>query len=410
MLELLQRRWQERVDQLTALRTRAVEEDRELTESESANSEVLRGEIDRLAKQIDEASALDQSIARTADVLRHLPVAANPMIRPGSGVTRVQDRPQDKVEILRSMWPTPGDYMHDVIHSQQGDREAAERIQRALANELTTDVPGLVPEPIVGDVINVIDASRPTVASLRMYAMPPYGSSFTRPKVVQHTQVGVQATQKSELPSRKFLVDPLTVTKQTVGGAIDVAFQVIDWTSPSALNAITNDLADEYAIQTEDMTCTLLETAAITTNAANIETISAVTDVVPSFFAAAGKVYAGSNRLPDTVWASVDAWVYLGGLADSDGRPLFPGIGTGGGGSITSFAGRPFMANLVVSPQFSTGTLIVGASQYAEVYEDRRGALRVVEPKLLGWEIAYYGYFAGLVTVPTAFVALDWTP
>jgi hypothetical protein len=61
---------------------------------------------------------------------------------------------------------------------------------------------------------------------------------------------------------------------------------------------------------------------------------------------------------------------------------------------------------LVVSPGFPAGTCIVGASQFAEVYEDRRGALRVVEPKLLGWEIAYYGYFAGIVTEATAFAAV----
>ena len=218
-----------------------------------------------------------------------------------------------------------------------------------------------------------------------------------------------QTTQKTELPSRKFLVDPIPVTKQTLGGAIDVAFQVIDWTSPSALNAITDDLADQYAIQTEDLAATMIEVAAKTTNAANTVPITADQEIA-GFYAAAGKVYQGCNRLPDTVYASVDEWVWLGSLLDGDGRPLFPNLapmnapGTMGG--ITTFSGGPLGARLVVSPQFAADTLVVAASSFAETYEDRRGALRVVEPKLLGWEIAYYGYFAGVVTVPAAFVAL----
>ena len=68
-------------------------------------------------------------------------------------------------QLLRSQWPTPGDYMHDIIHANQGDLAAQQRVQRALQNSVTGDMPGIVPEPIVGDVINIIDASRPLVTA-----------------------------------------------------------------------------------------------------------------------------------------------------------------------------------------------------------------------------------------------------
>jgi HK97 family phage major capsid protein len=310
-------------------------------------------------------------------------------------------------ELVRSYWPTAGDYMHDVIHSHQGDMAAREKIARAIQNSITADVPGIVPTPIVGDIVNIIDASRPIVSALRTYAMPQYGSSFTRPKVMQHTQVGEQTAQKTELASRKFLVNPLTVNKMTLGGAIDVAFQVIDWTSPSALNAISTDLADQYAIQTEAVAGALIIAAATAnTNKITVATADA-SDVIAGIAQGAAAVYAGCKRFPDMIIVSPDVWALLAGMTDTTGRPILNAgspTNSAGGMSLNTHTGSVLGLPLVVSPALPANTSIIACSAYAEVYEDRRGSLRVVEPKLLGWEIAYYGYFAGIVTENTAFV------
>lgn len=406
-IEVLRSRWDQAVAELTALNERITTEDRDPTEAEAANAEILRTRITSLEAQIKDAGELQASVTRTRDVLAGLPQPQGsfPVGAPHGQLPHIRAEGTKDVEVVRSIWPTPGDYMADVIDAFKGDMVARERIQRAIQNNITGDVPGLVPEPIVGDIINVIDASRPATASLRGYPMPQYGSSFTRPKVKQHTQVGVQAAQKTELASRAFKVDPLQVQKNTYGGAINVAFQVIDWTNPSALNAITNDLADQYAIETEEATAAVLEAAA-TANVANKVDLTAGAEIA-GFYEAAAAVYGGCKRLPDTIYASVDMWAWLGGLVDAAKRPLLPSVGpsnAAGSMNITSRQATPLGANLVVSPAFAPGTLIVAASSFAEVYEDRRGALRVVEPKILGWEIAYYGYFAAIATENTAFV------
>jgi HK97 family phage major capsid protein len=405
-LDILRSRWQENVDQLRALEERATTEDRDLTEAEQANSQMLRSQVTSLDTRIRSLAELETSVTGTNELLRNLPVHR------GNGrgeVIRPDEVIQDGGALLRSQYPTPGDYMHDIIHAQQGDMQSRERLSRALQNEVTADVPGIVPEPIVGDVINIIDASRPLVTALRSYSMPQYGASFTRPKVAQHTIVGEQTAQKTELPSRKFTVNPLPVNKMTLGGAIDVAFQVIDWTQPSALNAITTDLADQYSIQTEAVTAGLIHTAATVTNVANAVTVATDTaaDWIAGLAEAAAEVYSGCLRMPDLIACSPDVWARLVGIVDTTGRPIMAaGSPTNSAGTLrlTQTAGSILGLPLVVSPGFPTGTCIVMASSYAEVYEDRRGALRVVEPKLLGWEIAYYGYFAGLVTEAKAFV------
>jgi HK97 family phage major capsid protein len=410
-LDILRSRWQESVDQLTALNDRATNEDRELTEGENANAQMLRSRVTSFGERIAAQAALEGSIASTNDLVRNLPVHVPSQVITPDAVMQ----PGEHEALIRSFWPTAGDYMHDVIHSHQGDYEARERIARAIQNEITSDVPGIVPTPIIGDIINIINASRPIVTALRSYAMPQYGSSFTRPKVVQHTQVGEQTAQKTELPSRKFTVNPINVNKMTLGGAIDVAFQVIDWTSPSALNAISNDLADQYAIQTESVAASLM-TAAGTANVANaITTVTPLTaaKVTAALASAAAKVYAGSKTFPDMILASPDMWAMLAGTSDTTGRPLMmAGSPQNSQGNLvlTAATGSILGLPIVVSPALPTGSLYVVASKFAEVYEDRKGALRVVEPKLLGWEIAYYGYFAGLVTENTAVVQVILTP
>lgn len=403
-LDILRSRWQENVDQLRALEDRATTEDRELTEAEQANSTMLRSAVNGLDARIRQIASLETSVTGTNELLRNLPVH-----RPNNEVVVPDQVTNGDEALLRSQWPTPGDYMHDIIHANQGDLGAQQRVQRALQNSVTGDMPGIVPEPIVGDVINIIDASRPLVSALRSYTMPQYGASFTRPKVQSHTIVGEQTAQKTELPSRKFAVNPLPVNKMTLGGAIDVAFQVIDWTQPSALNAITTDLADQYSIQTESVTAGLVHTAATVTNVANAVTVTTdvAADWIAGIAAAAAAVFAGCLRMPDLIACSPDQWARLVAIVDTTGRPIMAAgspMNSAGSLRVTQMAGSILGLPLVVSPGLPVGTIIVMASSFAEVYEDRRGALRVVEPKLLGWEIAYYGYFAGLVTEVKAFV------
>ena len=58
---------------------------------------------------------------------------------------------------------------------------------------------------------------------------------------------------------------------------------------------------------------------------------------------------------------------------------------------------------LVVGPQLPAQTLIMGASKYAEAYEDRKGSIRAFEVNLLGWQVGYYGYACTVILQPTAF-------
>jgi hypothetical protein len=65
---------------------------------------------------------------------------------------------------------------------------------------------------------------------------------------------------------------------------------------------------------------------------------------------------------------------------------------------------------VVVSAGLNAGTILVLSTAAAEVYEDRIGSLQVVEPSVLGVQVAYAGYFADIVIAAAGIVKITKTP
>ena len=155
---------------------------------------------------------------------------------------------------------TAGQFIVDYLRARGGMRDmtgresqpdpiAIERmgpwLQRAMENQTTADTPGLLPEPIIGPVLAEKTLVQPFVSSIGgakpMGGIP--GKTFSRPKITQHTLVGLQTAEKTELPSRRMVIGGVPFTKVTKGGVVDISRQDIDWTVPSAWDILLRDLA-----------------------------------------------------------------------------------------------------------------------------------------------------------------------
>ena len=343
-------------------------------EGESMNpDETVEGVEESEATEVVEAS------------MRHLPTVTRPRVTFGSA----------------------GDYLATYIAASRGDATAKARITAALADQTISDNPGIVPEPIVGDLITKEYGARPLKNSARNLPMPQHGSSFIRPMITQHTNVSVQGAELAELASQDMKIDPVQVNKGTYGGALRISFQDRDWTDPAIMTIITSDLVRQYAEQTE-----AILGISLATNATGTEPLAAAADAeatVKAIYNAAAKVNTAAGVLPDTIWAAPDMWAKLGSTVDASKRPLFPTLGpvnAAGTASADSWAMNPLGLRLVVSNHLTAGTLIVGASRYFEVFENVGGALSATQPDVLGTTVAYYGYMSSLVTLGGAFVKL----
>jgi hypothetical protein len=386
--------------------------ERHLSTTELDTLERSRGEIAKLDAQIDPLEQYENARAAGDHAGQYLVPAGQPADRGhqgGDGRTglgaQVENRPTDYrtaghvvVDLLRAAPKTRGGLE---------DTAAQERLNssgisvpgtenRAVANQTTSDVLGILPTPIVGQIVTNIDAARPFITSIGAKDLGNIpGKTFSRPVITQHVEVAEQTTEKTELASQKMIIEDVDFTKKTFGGVVDVARQTIDWTSPAAWDALITDLQAIYGKRTENYAADAFA-ASITSTAIEVGGTGAASTFqqwATALYAAAAQAYAGVEELPDHMWMSLDMWASLGPIVDQWTRQT-AAQRAAGASSPTSFAGNVLDFDRTVVPSFPTGTLIVGVKSKVEFYEQRIGLLTAVEPRLLGVEVAYGGYAA----------------
>ena len=381
-----------------------VGEDRDLVDAERALLVTAKDQIANLDAQITPLEDFEAMRAAHTETVAGLP-------RPD----RLPAQPRRLERADAPQYATAGaflvDYLraHGILERGVRDDQAAARVYQArvVADQKTSDTTGVLPTPIVGTVVDLIDANRPLISSLGG-AKPMGGiggATFTRPKITQHTTAGVQGGEKTQLPSQKMTITPVSFTKATYGGTVDISRQDIDWTAPSAWDILIKDLADVYAVQTETAAAAAFKTAA--THAAVVVATNTLADWTKALYLAAADSYANAFRMPDRVWCSLDVWAALGALVDV-GRVVFPTTGdsdtAAGSSSMADFRGDVLGLPRIVVPTFPAGTCIVGPSTLFEVYEEVIGLLSVIEPSILGVQVAYGGYVAWGSLAGTGFV------
>jgi HK97 family phage major capsid protein len=395
----LQGEAEERTKFMDGLVEAAEKDGRDLTEQEMS---LLARARDRLKEIGDQVTPLQSAIEiahtsreRTAAIARQFEAA-----RGGPDAPKPME------------YRSAGAYVLDVWRARMGNQEVAERLDlfnRAASHQTTGDNPGLLPEQILGPVVNYVDASRPLTSALGPRQLP--SGSWSRPKVTQHTATAAQTPgEKTELVSQKMTIAKLPVSANTYGGYVNVSRQDIDWTQPSIMDLIINDLAGQYALDTENHTCSDLTAAAPAGPVIPTGTPSAE-DVAGALWGAASTVIpavGGQGRI--IACAPPELMAILG--------PLFPPVGPSNSASAgfsvaamqSGLAGSIAGIPVYVSNGMAANTILVLSTAAAEVYEDRIGALQVVEPSVLGVQVAYAGYFAELVVEAAGLSKIIKTP
>jgi hypothetical protein len=415
VLESLYAQRATQLENMDALLAQVAADGRDLVEAERSLLEACRQRVAELDAQIEPLAAIESLRDTHAGTIAAMPRTALP-----AQPRRVDGG--DRAPEYRS----PGAYVVDLLRArgltERGviDHDAEARIAqfRVVADQKTTNTPGILPTPIVGGVVDLIDTFRPLITSLggaRGLAGIP-GATFTRPKITTHTSVGVQAAgagEKTQLSSTAMVISPVSFAKATYGGTVDISRQDIDWTSPAAWDILVRDLANVYAVQTETAVATAFQTAA--THTAVAVATNTLADWTKALYLAAADSYVNAKMMPDRIWCSLDVWAALGSLVDV-ARVVFPadaavggdssGPGDAGGASLSSFRGDILGLPRIVVPTFPAGTCIVGPSTLFEVYEEVIGLLSVIEPSILGVQVAYGGYVAFGSLAGAAFVPL----
>lgn len=369
----------------------AEEEERDPSESERELITRQRARLGELEPQIGELLDLEEARSSSRDARAHLTRPAPSATGETSATPAVAAGGEEPV--YRSFAQYARDELicrFDKIANRAGNGErerANERLTRAVANTLTADIPGLLPKQHLAQIIDVIDKSRPLVASARQIGLN--AGKITYPKITQRPIVGEQTAEKTELPSQKMTVAMVEAVAKVYGGAGDLSWQDVAWSNPDALGLWFDLAAEAYAHETEDATAAELATATATPivvgpNGDLAAWMAAVAE-------AAAAIYSATRRRPDTIAASVaNGYAFLGMVGTA--QPIFL---TAGGGSLARGTGEIAGMSLVISPSLPDGTAYVYDSSILLAAETPGAPveLRAVEPSIAGFEVGVVGAF-----------------
>jgi HK97 family phage major capsid protein len=304
--------------------------------------------------------------------------------------------------------PTAAEYISAAFVGGDQWRAMSEGLRAAAPNVVTSDIPGVLPLPIVQPVYNNFIGRRPVIDAIGAKAMPAGGKVFIRPEVTTHTSIAVQSAENAALQEGTFVITDNQVTKAAYGGYVTLSEQSIDWSQPEIIGLVLDDMARIYANATDNVAAdNLASGASVTRN------FSGASGADPAYwvewiYGAASTILSSSNgNLPTHLFLSPNVWASLSSLSDTADRPLFPNVGpmnSFGGSNANSTDMMAFGLKVVVDRNFAASTVIVGDPSGYEIFEQQKGALSIDVPSTMSRTIAFRGYLATLMIDPTKFV------
>lgn len=282
-------------------------------------------------------------------------------------------------------------------------RERLQLIKRVTNTTLSADVAGLQPAQHIAEIFQVIDNSRPIVASARRTSLE--RGQLTYPKLVTRPVVSVQATQLTEGGDQELNVSMQTATASTYLGGGNLSWQAINWSTPDALSLWFEIAAADYALKTEQDAAQALQHSGFTYNASTLlDGTNSYDDWVAAIVSGCSEVYANSGRLADTLYLAPDQFYDFAGSIPETAQAAF----LAGGVTLGSQGGGFSGLRVVVSRGMDSGVAAVGDSQ-ALLVAETAGApveLRVVEPAIGGVEVGIIGAFEAVVVDAGAFALI----
>jgi HK97 family phage major capsid protein len=282
--------------------------------------------------------------------------------------------------------------------------EKLDRVKKRVSHTTTSDIPGLLPPTHLAQILDIINGSRPVVASGRSVALA--SGSLTYPKISQRPQVIKQTSEKTEGGTLDLQATLETLAADTYIGGGNLSWQAINWSSPEALGLWFDLAAEAYARATETAACSELGTAGGGTSSPALGT--AGTEDFAGWQAAVmagiASIYntTGGRCRTDTLWLSPTRFFQLAKL----GTAAVLQVSAVGGLNVESMQGTWMGLRVIGSYGFTGNAAIVGDGQ-ALLVAETAGApvqLRAVEPTIGGMEVGVIGAFKAKVYDANRFI------
>jgi hypothetical protein len=295
-----------------------------------------------------------------------------------------------------------GEWVDSALRMLTGERLPQVQM-RALEDLTTTDNIGVVPDAFLPELVGVIDATRPFLATTRRLALPAAGMNLVVPVIETRPTTGRQEngsgtlTEKAEIVSTATSITTDSFEAISIAGGGDISIQLLRRSSPSFLTLYLDLLAEALSQNAEAEAINALLTSGINGGG--------TIDPELLNLGAAWEAGAALHKPPTNIWMSSAAvGAFIDAKADGSNMPLYASIQAGfsasnGAGGIISGL-RP----VHVPALDATDTdVVVGPSSGFAWTEDGTFTLQVDVPSKLGRDVALGSIFWFAPLYPQAF-------
>jgi ATP-dependent protease ClpP protease subunit len=297
---------------------------------------------------------------------------------------------------------------HYALAVYKGDAEP----MNVIADQVTTDNPGVIPPAWVNDVKGIVNLGRPAVTAVGATGVGDSGMSIDWPYFDGdlNALVGVQATEKTDITSVKVSLKKAAANLATYAGGSDISYQLIMRSSPAYVDAYLRIMAAAYAAVTDNAFAGALVAGG--TASAHDYDFAGDTDgkgFRAAVFAASVEVEAATGSPASVVLVATDVFLKAGtwdALVPSKyGTQNVPGTAQASTLEV-DVSGLP----VIHDPHLAAGSIVATNSAAAAWGEDGPRTATADAVTKLGRDVAVWGMGAPLLWVPKGVVKLTNLP
>jgi uncharacterized protein len=286
-----------------------------------------------------------------------------------------------------------------------------DELLRALADEVTTDVPSIVRPGWLNEIIGILPAVRPIVSAFGRDSLPPDGMTVNWPTFDPlddpAARVAVQATQKAEIISKKIVLSSASTPVATYAGGLDISWQTLKRSNPAFMAVALRILTSAWAQVTDKAFGVAIEAAATGTGA--FPATPDAGDVHRTLVAASAAVDDATGSPATFVLAGSQTWLGIAGIDNlfPAGQPVGPSVGSVDAAGLTlRVSGLPIIRAKHLTPT----ACIVSNGEAASWLEDGMFTAQQDVVAKLGTDVAVWSLGAPAIYIPGGIVELTAAP
>jgi len=300
------------------------------------------------------------------------------------------------------------------------DPTVAQELQRALADQLTDDNPGLVPPAWLSTIQGLISRSRRAVAAFGgARALPATGMEFDWPKVDDTTMdmpatafVAQQLAEKADIISAKVGFDSDKAAIATYAGGSDISWQLLRRSSPSYREAYLRFMANVWGMVTDAAFVNALVTKAGWTDTVTLTgaTSAAADALLAKLFSISVDLEDITGQPAQVVLAAGDVFKRLGSLTSAVVPARYGTVNVAGTADAAGLAVNISGLPIVHEPALADGIMLVAVREAAAWHEEGSPFVAQADDVAkLGTNVAVWSLGAPAIYVPNGIVKVTAT-